>query len=163
MSDIDEMVKLYKEIQENYIKALERENEELRKQREKDSLKIEELEKEILIERGNKYIKNIPSPLDDKTVIGPGNGWGYPINPIWTTNNTSPVTYQYNTTTTPTYSGTTGSAAQQDTVGTLKQAYHDMTKAVLKANGIDFHEEYKKMLKYQETMKNMQKEVEDDN
>ena len=93
MSDIDEMIKMYKEIQENYIKALERENEELRKQKEKDSLRIEELEKAILVERGNKYIKSVPM-ITNEPVIGPGNGWGYPSNnPIWTSGNTVPATF----------------------------------------------------------------------
>lgn len=46
--DTVEMIERFREIHENYIKALERENEELRKQREKDALRIEELEKTIL-------------------------------------------------------------------------------------------------------------------
>ena len=76
---IEDMINLYKEIQENYIKALERENDELRKQREKDSLRIEELEKEVLSERRNK-IRNIPNPpvIDDNPFIGPNNpSWGW--------------------------------------------------------------------------------------
>lgn len=168
MSDIDEMMKLYKEIQENYIKALERENEELRKQREKDSLKIEELEKRLLEERNNNFIKNIPrptmpDPYDDKTVIGPGNGWGYPQNPvIWTTNKTTPVTYKYNTANVPTSIGTNVSISS-DKVDALRQAYHDMTKASIGAKSMYDENEHIKIKQYQELLKKMQKEVEDDN
>ena len=142
MSDIEEMMKLYKEIQENYIKAIERENEELRKQREKDALKIEELEKEIQQERVSKYIKNVPSKIDEQTIIGPGNGWGYPQNPIiYTTNKTAPATYQYDTTNAPTYIGSTSYSAD---VNALKK-------------------EYEKIKQFSTMLGNMQKEVEDDN
>lgn len=72
MNDMDEMIKLYKEIQEHYIKALERENEELRKQKESDSLKIEELEKRILEERSKNTIPKIPNIND---YVGKDN-WG---------------------------------------------------------------------------------------
>lgn len=83
MSDIDDLMKLYKEIQENYIKALERENEELRQQREKDSLRIEELEKKLIEESSKRqYIPSTnPNTIPYDKVIGPGNGlggWGYP-------------------------------------------------------------------------------------
>ncbi len=144
MSDIEEMMKMYKEVQENYIKALERENEELRKRREEDALMIEELQKRIIEERASKYIKDttLPSPFDDKTVIGPGNGWGYPNNPIiYTTNKTSPVTYQYSTTGTPTYTASTFYSADVDA---LKK-------------------EYEKIKQFQSMMSKRQKEIEDDN
>jgi hypothetical protein len=143
MSDIEEMMKMYKEVQENYIKALERENEELRKQKEKDSLRIEELEKEILVERGKKYIKNVPqAPFDDRTVIGPGNGWGYPQNPvIYTTNKTAPATYQYDTTNAPTYIGSTAYSADVSS----------------------WKEKYEKVRQFQTMLGKLQKEAEDDN
>lgn len=148
MSDIDEMMKLYKEIQENYIKALERENEELRKQREKDALKIEELEKEILQERVSKYIKNVPSRIDDQTIIGPGNGWGYPQSPvIWTTNNTSsqPLSTIGGSAATgtsgfnPTYSSYTHDVQK------YKEAYASIEEKIKESLGIDVSEEYKRM------------------
>jgi len=117
MSDLDEMIKMYKEIQENYIKALERENEELRKQKEADSLKIEELEKRLLEERGSKYIKNVPITTNEP-IIGPGNGWGYGNNPIWTSsgNNTVPATF---------CGSATGTSVGNE-VNTAKQAYYTM-------------------------------------
>jgi hypothetical protein len=156
MSDIDEMIKMYKEVQENYIKALERENEELRKQKETDSLKIEELEKRLLEERANKYVKNIPlpTPFDDKTVIGPGNGWGYPQNPvIWTSNNAAaPATYTTNTTT---FGGTASGTG--DTVGSLKETYETMKAQY------DMKLEASKVKKFRDMFEKMQKGVEDDN
>ncbi len=140
MSDIEEMMKLYKEIQENYIKAIERENEELRKQREKDSLKIEELEKELLVERGNKYIKNIPSKIDEQTIIGPGNGWGYQPNHVWTTNHTTiggtaVGVSGFN----PTYSSHTNDVQK------YKEAYTSIGEQIKAATGIDVSKEYKRM------------------
>jgi hypothetical protein len=142
MSEIEELMKLYKEIQENYIKAIERENEELRNQREKDALKIEELEKQLQMERGSKYIKNVPNPFDDKTIIGPGNGW-YPSNPtVWTTNNTSTIGGTAATGTSgfsPTYSSHT-----QD-IQTYKEAYASIEEKIKAAMGVDVSEEYKKM------------------
>jgi hypothetical protein len=147
MSDIEELMKLYKEIQENYIKAIERENEELRKQREKDALKIEELEKEIQQERVSKYIKNVPSKIDEQTIIGPGNGWGYPQSPvIWTSNNTS--------TAPPTIGGSaaTGTSGFNPTytsytsdVQKYKEAYTSIEEKIKAVTGIDVSEEYKRM------------------
>jgi hypothetical protein len=147
MSDIEELMKLYKEIQENYIKAIERENEELRKQREKDALKIEELEKEIQQERVSKYIKNVPSKIDEQTIIGPGNGW-YPSNPvIWTSNNTSTPppptiggsaagdTSGFN----PTYTSYTSDVQK------YKEAYTSIEEKIKAVTGIDVSEEYKRM------------------
>jgi hypothetical protein len=84
MNDIDELMKLYKEIQENYIKALERENAELRDQREKDSLKIEELEKKLIEESTKQRYTPVTSPtIPYDQIIGPGvgtgiGGWGHP-------------------------------------------------------------------------------------
>lgn len=139
MSEIEELMKLYKEIQENYIKAIERENEELRNQREKDALKIEELEKQLQMERGSKYVKNVPIPFDDKTIIG---GW-CPSNPtVWTTNNTSTIGGTAATGTSgfnPIYSSYTKDIQK------YKEACASIGEKIKVASGIDVTEEYKRV------------------
>ena len=126
MSDIDDLMTLYKEIQENYIKALERENAELREQREKDSLKIEELEKKL--EEGNKRYFPSPNNIPYDKVIGPGTGvggWGYPNQyPQIGTNN--PITWTSNK------------------IGTLSDGQSTPTNYISSSNEIDTIKEAKK-------------------
>jgi len=100
MDKYEQLIEIFKDIQENYMKALERENEELRKMLESERMKIDELEKKIHDMIKNSVFDNIRKNnggFDNdvwKKTIGPQDKWTY-INTtdIWTTDKTLPTTY----------------------------------------------------------------------
>jgi hypothetical protein len=87
MADHDELIKTFKELQDNYIKALERENEELRKQLDSERQKTEQLEKALNDSKTLDALQEARRQIEKATKI-PSDFWNQPpqpsINP-WTT------------------------------------------------------------------------------
>lgn len=87
MAEHDELIKTFKELQDNYIKALERENEELRKQLDSERQKTEQLEKTINENKTRDTLEEARRQIEKATKV-PGDYWNHPpqpsINP-WTT------------------------------------------------------------------------------
>jgi len=164
MAEHDELIKTFKELQDNYIKALERENEELRKQLDSERQKTEQLEKALndsktrdnleearrQIEKATKVPSdywNQPQPSINPwtTPIGPRDGsgnWGN--QPIWTTSDRT------------TMIGTSSNGV------TLEGTSFNSSAAVLAKQYFDARNEVAKVIEHHNTVRRMQEGGDDD-
>jgi hypothetical protein len=167
MSENKDIIEMFKELQDNYIKSIERENEELRKQRERDSLKIEALEKRIQELEINIDLEK--SMRNNHPTIGTGNGFD------WTTPRTTPIWTYGGTTTGGTMTGASGSigiggvgeTAYNGTetfksLDNLRVQYVKMRDA-LQNNDQSIINECKKVIEYNKYVNELTMEQKDDN
>lgn len=164
MTEHDELIKTFKELQDNYIKALERENEELRKQLDSERQKTEQLEKALndsktldALQEARRQIEkatkvpgdywNPPKPSINPwtTPIGPRDGTGnWGNQPIWTTSDKT------------TMIGTTSNGT------TIEGTSFNVSAANMAKQYASMRNEVAKVIEHQNTVRRMQEGGDDD-